>query len=99
MELACFSPRSAVTQPRKHKEFVEARRYVRGMHIIAGHSHAEVKVRLNPAGHVCGCETARPLSGGENTCKKQSALCLVPPSLRARFSVDALGAAPAGFVR
>jgi hypothetical protein len=31
--------------------------------------------------------------------KKQSALCLVPPSPRGRFSVDARCAAPAGFVR
>jgi len=31
--------------------------------------------------------------------KKQSALCLVPPSPRVRFSVDALGAAPAGLMR
>jgi hypothetical protein len=31
--------------------------------------------------------------------KKQSALCLVPPSPRVCFSTDALGAAPAGFVR
>ena len=86
-----------MTQPRIHKEVVEGRRYIRGNHIIGRHGGLYVKVRLRV--HVLALATARRLSEGENVPTKQSALCLVPPSPRGRFSVDALGAAPTGFVR
>ena len=73
MDLAtCLFPRSAVTQPRIHKEVVEGRRYVRDNHVIGRHGDVQVEVRLRV--HVL--VTARLLSEGEIYQKKQSALCL-----------------------
>ena len=93
----CVWPRADVAHLLVHEVVVEGRRYIRGNHIIGRHGDVQVKVRLRV--HVLALATARRLSEGENIPKKQSALCLVPPSPRGRFSVDALGAAPAGFVR